>query len=101
MTKAKVITICGSVKFMEQINIHAERLELEGNCVLTIITPTKETYSAEELNVFAAMHKQKIVISDAIFVVNINGYIGNSVRSEIEYAQSLKKEVLYLEPLNQ
>jgi len=99
MSKAKVITMCGSIKFMEEINVHAEKLELEGNCVLTIIPPKKGNYSPEDFNTFGAMHYQKIDMSDAIFVVNIDGYIGNSVRSEIEYAQKLKKEIIYLEPI--
>ena len=43
------------------------------------------------------MHKEKIKISDAIFVVNVNGYIGESTKSEIEYAKSQNKEILYLE----
>jgi hypothetical protein len=34
-------------------------------------------------------------LSDAIFVVNVDNYIGNSTKQEIEYAQKLGKEVLY------
>lgn len=36
-------------------------------------------------------------MSDAIFVVNVNGYIGEVTKREIEYAKQLKKEILYLE----
>ena len=36
-------------------------------------------------------------ISDAIYVVNVNGYIGESTKKEIEYACKLGKEILYLE----
>ena len=97
MDKAKVITICGSVKFMEEINAHTERLSLEGNCVLTVIPLTKGDYSQENFDILGTLHYQKIDMSDAIFVVNVNGYIGDSVRSEIEYAQSLNKEIIYLE----
>ena len=43
------------------------------------------------------MHKEKIKISDTIYVVNVGGYIGTSTKSEIEYAKSLGKEILYLE----
>jgi hypothetical protein len=43
------------------------------------------------------IHKRKIDLSDAIFVINKNGYIGNSTMSEIEYAKSKNKWVLYLE----
>ena len=43
------------------------------------------------------MHRQKIDMSDAIFVINVNGYIGESTKNEIEYAKSKNKEILYLE----
>ena len=41
------------------------------------------------------MHKEKIKLSDAILVVNVNNYIGSSTKSEIEFAKSLDKEVMY------
>lgn len=40
-------------------------------------------------------------MSGTIFVVNVNGYIGNSIKREIEYARSLGKEILYLEPIKE
>jgi len=35
-------------------------------------------------------------MSDAIFVVNVNGYIGESTYGEIDWAQRMKKEVYFL-----
>ena len=49
---------------------------------------------------FSAGWLIKIDISDAIYVVNVNGYIGTSTKKEIEYAKSLNKEIFSLEPLN-
>lgn len=43
------------------------------------------------------MHKRKIDMADEIFVVNVGGYIGESTRSEIAYAESLGKGIRYLE----
>lgn len=43
------------------------------------------------------MHKRKIDMSDEIFVINVDGYIGSSTRSEIEYAIKTGKKVNYLE----
>jgi hypothetical protein len=43
------------------------------------------------------MHKRKIDMADEIFVINVNGYIGSSTRSEIEYALKTGKKVSYLE----
>ena len=43
------------------------------------------------------IHKRKIDMSDEIFVINVGGYIGESTRSEIEYALAHGKVVRYLE----
>jgi len=51
----------------------------------------------EELEHLADAHYQKIDMSDGIYVVNIGGYIGESVRNEIVYAQYRGKEVVYHE----
>lgn len=48
-----------------------EELELNNNCVLSIVYPTKEKHSEDELFILGEMHKKKIEISDAIFVVNV------------------------------
>ena len=98
----KVITVCGSYKFKKEMNEITERMALQGNCMLTPIEltkPNKEAYSKEEAMMIDKMHKEKIKLSDAILVVNVNGYIGDSTKSEIEYAKSLHKEILYYEQL--
>lgn len=94
----KVITVCGSYKFKKEMNEITEKMALNGNCMLTPIEltkPNKEAYTKEEALMIDKMHKEKIKLSDAILVVNVNGYIGNSTKSEIEFAKSLNKEVLY------
>lgn len=45
------------------------------------------------------MHKRKIDMADSIFVVNVGGYIGESTKSEIEYAKKNNKAVNYLEQI--
>lgn len=96
----KVITLCGSLKFKNEIIKVAMKMELEGNVILTPIFPindNKDDFTKEQLNMLEKMHKEKIKLSDAILVVNVNGYIGNSTKSEIEYAKSLNKEIIYLD----
>ncbi|MDR1450921.1 MAG: hypothetical protein LBI57_01100 [Helicobacteraceae bacterium] len=99
----KIITVCGSMKFEQEMKYYAEKLELEGNCVLSVIYPTRnnEYYTKEEIKMFGIGHNKKIDISDAIFVVNKNGYIGEAVRNEIEYAKRQNKEIIYLEYHNE
>lgn len=94
----KIITICGSLKFKDEMIDIAEKMELKGNCILCPIYPTnpdKDAYTEDEVLILNKMHKEKIKLSDSILVVNVNGYIGNSTKNEIEYAKSLNKEILY------
>lgn len=96
----KIITICGSLKFKQEIFELGEYLQLQGNCVLLPIFPTRN-YSNEDVLAMGQMHKEKIKLSDAIFVVNVGGYIGNSTQSEIEFAEKLGKEIIYFNEPNQ
>lgn len=94
----KIITVCGSYKFEKEMIEITETMTLQGNCMLTPIElarPNKEAYTEDQALMIDKMHKEKIKISDAILVVNVNGYIGNSTNSEIEYAKSLNKEIIY------
>lgn len=94
----KVITVCGSLRFMKEIMEITEKMDLQGNCMLSIVYPTrtdKDDYTEEEKVVLREMHKERIKISDAILVVNVDNYIGSSTKSEIEFAKSLNKEIVY------
>lgn len=95
----KIITICGSMKFVREMMEISEKVELQGNVVLMpIYNPSrsnKEAFTNEEVLILDKMHRERIKLSDAILVVNVNGYIGSSTKSEIEYAKSLNKEVIY------
>ncbi len=94
----KIITVCGSYKLKKEMSEITEKMALKGNCMLTPIELTrsdKEAYTEDEALIIDKMHKEKIKLSDAILVVNVNGYIGKSTNSEIEYAKSLNKEILY------
>jgi len=42
------------------------------------------------------MHLRKIDLADEIFVINSEGYIGESTKREIEYAQESGMTVKYL-----
>ena len=104
----KVITLCGSTRFKDQFMEAQKRLTLESNIVISVglfghsgdnevwenmdegtMTKTKEMLDD--------MHKRKIDMADEIFVINVGGYIGDSTRSEIDYALKHNKIVRYLE----
>lgn len=104
----KVITLCGSTRFKDEFMKVQKDLTLKGNIVISVglfshsgddevwknmdegtLTKTKE--------MLEDMHKRKIDIADEIFVINVGGYIGDSTKSEIEYATKTGKKVNYLE----
>ncbi len=97
----KIVTICGSMKFQKEMQKVSEKLELQNDyVVIQCIYPNEEhEYSQEELQCLRELHYRKIELSDAIYIVNVGGYIGESVRQEIEYARSLGKEILSMEPI--
>ena len=101
--KYKVITLCGSTKFKEEYLDAQKRLTLEGNIVISVglfgHSGDNEVWSEGAKAMLDDMHKRKIDMADEIFVINVGGYIGDSTRSEIEYAKSTGKGVKFLEQI--
>lgn len=99
--KEKVITLCGSTRYKDEFFAALENLTLAGNIVMLPgyfghqegAIPISESVK-ENLD---ALHKKKIDMSDAIYVINKDGYIGESTKSEITYALAHGKEILYYE----
>ena len=75
----------------------SRKLALEGNCVLTPVYPISENLekTEEQLEKLKEAHFKRIELSDAILVVNVNNYIGDSTNIEIDYAKKLGKEIIY------
>ena len=100
LKKYNIITLCGSIKFKDEFLKVQEKLVLEGNIVFTpnfFNNIKKEEISLETKEMLDKMHKQKIDMSDEIYVINQGGYIGESTKLEIEYAKSKGKKITYLE----
>ena len=93
----KIITVCGSLKFKKEMMKVAEKMALDGYCILTPVYPVSENIerTKEQLIKLKEAHLKKIELSDAILVVNINNYIGDSTKLEIDYAKKLGKEIIY------
>lgn len=101
MDYIKVVTICGSMKFKQEMIEKAFELEAKDNyAVIQCVYKSDNNDEQVDKEKLSKIHFKKIEISDAIYVVNVGGYIGNQTKKEIEYAKSLGKEILSLEPLN-
>ena len=99
--KYKVITLCGSTKFKDEFLAAQKRLTLEGNIVISVglfgHSGDDEVWTEGTKAMLDDMHKHKIDMADEIFVINVGGYIGESTKSEIEYAKEHEKIVRLLE----
>ena len=95
----KVITLCGSTRFKEDFERINRELTLLGNIVISVgVFGHSDFEPTDEQKVMLDdIHKRKIDMADAIYVINKDGYIGSSTRSEIEYAIKHNKEVIFME----
>ncbi len=101
--RAKVITLCGSTRFKDAILAENARLTIEGNLVISLGVfghadlPDYDwaTDVSDMRGMLGRLHRQKIDLADEVHVVNPGGYIGESTRREIAYAEMLGKPVTY------
>ena len=97
----KVITLCGSTRFKNEFMEAQKRLTLEGNVVITVglygHSGDDVVWTEGVKDMLDRQHLAKIDLADEIFVINVGGYIGDSTRREIAYAEFKGKSITYLE----
>ena len=95
----KVITLCGSTRFKDDFERINKMLTLSGNIVISVgcFGHSGDVFTEEQKVMLDDIHKRKIDMSDAIYVINKDGYIGASTKSEIKYALMHGKQVIYME----
>lgn len=96
----KIITVVGSRKYNEDINYISTDLTIQGNLVfnsaLNFPKDSPGILKEEGFWVDEAI-KDKILISDILYVVNKDKYIGETTQTYINYAKEHNKEIKYLE----
>lgn len=105
--KPTVVCLCGSTRFSTQFREANLNETLGGNIVLSIgcdLRSDAELFANLSEGQLAGiklrldeLHLRKIDIADEVLILNVNGYIGESTRRELNYAISLGKRVRYLE----
>ena len=93
----KTITICGSMKFAEQMKRIAWKLEIEQgvNVLQCAYNEWNDPITDDALKRLTSAHYKKIDLCDAVYIVDIGGYIGASVEQEISYAKENGKELIF------
>ena len=99
-----IVTLCGSTRFVEDFNLVSLDLTLADYVVLSIGShlqsddQLKYKIAEEEKKRLDALHLEKIEMSQAVVILNRDGYVGSSTKSEILYAKKLDKNIYWLYP---
>lgn len=101
-----IVVLCGSTRFPETFAAVSRRLGLAGVIVLSVsmfghsgdLSEEECTIGHPTKDALDELHKRKIDLADRVLVLNVGGYIGDSTRSEIVYAEEHGKPIEYLEP---
>ena len=99
-----IVCLCGSTRFMDAFHEAGWDFTLKGYIVLSVgVCKHTKDHGGEALGKEVAdkldeLHLRKIDLADEVFVLNVDGYIGQSTEKEIKYAESIGKPILYLEP---
>ena len=98
------LTLCGSLKFEDVFKEWNKQLTLAGHVVYSVAcypsdNDGKDWYTTEQKAMLDVMHLAKIDNSDGIFVLDVDGYIGESTKREIIYATYREKRICYLSKL--
>lgn len=109
--RPKIICICGSTRFADLHAIKRWEFEKDGKAICLTINYLPMGYArkmgwsghnhfgeqAGNKKILDKLHLRKIDLADEVFVLNVDGYIGESTRKEIEYARKMGKPISYLE----
>lgn len=94
----RVVTLCGSMRFRSEMERLEAELTLAGHVVLApVLLPASTELGAEERARLGRVHLQKVAMADEVLVVDVDGYVGESTRREVEHACSLGIPVRFLE----
>lgn len=92
----KTVTICGSMRFENEMQRIAFELEIKHRCnvLQCIYGLRKEQLTSNEITILEEAQLNRIKLSDAIYVVDIGGYIGDMTKKEMSYAKAHGKKII-------
>jgi hypothetical protein len=104
--RPEIVVLCGSTRFYDTFQQANYDLTMAGAIVLSVgFYPHSKALhghgegvghdSAEKI-ALDELHMRKIDLADRVLVLNVDGYIGESTRREIAYAQAAGKPISYL-----
>ncbi len=104
-TFPKIVCLCGSTRFWDTFHSVGWELTLQGSIVLSIGVCTHaedhggEAFGEDVAAALDELHLRKIDLADEVWILNVDGYIGESTQKELNYAREKKKAILFLESI--
>lgn len=96
----RIVCLCGSTRFKAEFEKAEREFTRQGCIVLTVGSFERENDLGTDVKTnLDELHKRKIDIADEVHVINKEGYIGASTKSEIEYAKGQGVLVTYAGPV--
>lgn len=94
------ITLCGSTRYMDEWHEWNGKLSMAGHIVYSLALFQRDFHDQTEgpKVMLDLVHLAKIEESDAIFVLNVDDYIGESTKRELAWARIRQKKVIWLCP---
>ena len=96
--RPEIVCICGSTRFVEEMRAANRELTFAG---VIVVAPGEadELVTEEQKAALDALHLRKIDLADRVLVVNPGGYVGQSTRREIAYADATGTPVSFTDPV--
>jgi hypothetical protein len=94
-----IITLCGSTRYLDEWHEWNGRLSSAGHIVFSLALFKRDLHDSDgpQKTTLDLVHLAKIEESDAIFVLNVDDYIGESTKREIAWARIRRKDVIWLQ----
>jgi hypothetical protein len=96
--RPEIVCICGSTRFVDEMRAANRDLTFAG---VIVVAPGEAgaLLTNEQKTALDALHLRKIDLADRVLVVNPGGYIGESTRREIAYADATGKPISFTDPV--
>ena len=94
----KIVCLCGSTKFKEEFEEVNRDLTLAGYIVLAPgVFGHSDNIQLDEATKqqLDELHKRKIDMADEVYFIDVKGYMGESTKSEFEYAKANHKIIKF------
>ena len=93
-----IVCLCGSTRFKDKFLEWNKKFTLEG---FIVVMPGVFGHSGDEITEeqkikLDTLHKRKIAMADVVFIIDQDGYIGQSTREEIGFAKALGTDIYYM-----